>query len=290
MKNAVVTGATGFLGFALLKELTQNGVFVYALCRRGSQRLSRLIGLRNVKIYELDLNYADFTERLEECDVFYHLAWEGGRNDFESQYANVIRAVNSLKIASASGCKRFICTGSQAEYGYTDGAITEDTRLKPATAYGACKAAAYYLTADLAGRLGIEHTWARVFSVYGPNDAPHTLVMKLISDLANAGESTTDTDGSHIWNYLYESDAAKALRLLGETQITNTVFNIASRESKPLRAYIEALRANVNPTSVVIYGNEKSAVNLDVFPEKLLCSIGEYEATDFTRGIMSICV
>jgi len=31
LKKAIVTGATGFLGFVLIKELIQNGIYVYAL-------------------------------------------------------------------------------------------------------------------------------------------------------------------------------------------------------------------------------------------------------------------
>jgi nucleoside-diphosphate-sugar epimerase len=196
--------------------------------------------------------------------------------------------VNCIRLAAKLGCKRFICTGSQAEYGNTTELITEETSLCPTTAYGACKVAAYYLTTDLAKRLEIEHTWARMFSVYGPNDNPNTLVMTLIRDLKSKGEAALSTDGEHIWNYLYEEDAARALRLFGQCEGSNTVYNVTSRDNKPLKEYVEILRNSIDPDFVVYYGNEESNINLNVSSEKLRCDLGEYESTSFDEAISII--
>ena len=285
MKRAIVTGATGFLGFALLKELIQNGVYVYALCRKNSKRILRLNGLSNVEVIEVDMNCLEPINRLGGCDVFYHLAWGGGRYDFEGQYENIQQSINCLKLASELGCKRFICTGSQAEFGNTAGPITEETALEPTNAYGACKVAAYYLTAELAAQLNIEHTWARIFSVYGPSDTQNTLIVKLLNELGSTGEAWLSTDGGHIWNYLHEEDAARALYLLGVIQNSNTVYNVASRECKPLKEFVEDLRKAFGETVMVHYGAEKSSINLNVFPEKLINTAGEYENHSFAKSI-----
>jgi len=288
LKKAVVTGATGFLGFVLLKELIQNDIYVYALCRKNSSRIPRLKGLSNVDVLEVDLNCPDKIDKINDCDVFYHLAWEGERNDFEGQYKNIEMSLNCLKLASKLGCKRFICTGSQAEYGNTTELITEETALKPATAYGACKVAAYYLTADLAKRLNIEHTWVRVFSVYGPHDNPNTLVMTLIRDLTTKGEARINTDGKHIWNYLYETDLAYILYLLGAIKNSNTVYNVASFESRPLKEFIDILKNIINENSTIHYGKEESFVNLNVSPMKIVKAVDEYEKINFAKGVEGI--
>jgi nucleoside-diphosphate-sugar epimerase len=284
LKKAIITGATGFLGFSFLKELIHNKIYVYALCRKNSSRISRLNNLPNVTMIEADLNCLDDVNGLEECDTFYHLAWEGERNDFEKQYRNVEMAVNCLKLSSKLGCKRFICTGSQAEYGSTNELITEETPLKPTTAYGACKAAAYYLTSDLAKRLKTEHVWARVFSAYGPNDNPNSLIPYLIENLQLKNEATLQTDGEHIWNYLYEEDVARALRLLGQNEGISGTYNVASCESKPLKEYVEALHKVINADSVVRYGTGKSDVNLNVSVEKLRRDVGEFEVHNFINA------
>jgi nucleoside-diphosphate-sugar epimerase len=277
VKTAIITGATGFLGFALVRELIQNGVQVCALCRKGSRRISRLGVLANVQIVEVDLNNLDSVNGISG-DVFFHAAWEGGRNEFTEQYRNVSQTINCVGLAARLGCKRFVGFGSQAEYGSTTVRITEETPLKPTTAYGSCKVAAYYLSSDLAKRLGIEFVWARVFSIYGKGDNANSLFPQLVESLRTNGEFSLVTDGSHKWNYLHEEDAAKALRLLGQNE--SGVYNVASRECKPLREYVEAVRHEINPNGVVRYGTEKCDVWLDVSTEKLRKCIGEFEGIE----------
>lgn len=281
MKSAIVTGATGFIGIALTKELVQNGIHVYALCRKGSKRRSRVEGLPDVEI--IDVDFADLSKIDSiQGDVFYHVAWEGARNDFDEQYKNVGMAVDCVKLAARLGCRRFIGLGSQAEYGETKELITEETPLKPTTAYGACKVATYYLLTDLAKRLELEFVWARLFSVYGPNDNPNSLVPQLVEALEEKGEFTLETDGTHIWNYLHEEDVARALRLLGVIKKPCMVYNVAHSVSKPLKEYAEGFKTQVNPGATIHYGTEKCNIWLNVSAEKLWQKIGE---KDVGRGL-----
>ena len=281
MRKAIVTGATGFLGNALVKELTENETFVYALCRRDSKRLSRLSNIKNIEVIEIDLLNKSAAAKINDADVFYHLAWEGKRNNFDEQFKNVEMTSNCLKMAAELRCKRFICTGSQAEYGSTDELITEETRTNPTTAYGACKVAAYYLAAYYAKQLNIDLTWVRVFSVYGPNDNSNTLISSLLKELSTKQTFTLQTNGKHIWNFLHEEDAARALRLLGWSKQSNTIFNVAGKNSRPLCEFIEELKMKINPKAKIKYGNDLCPVNMRVSIEKLLNEIGEFEYISF---------
>jgi len=290
LKKAAVTGAAGFLGVALLNELVESGIETVALCRPNSRSRARLSSLKYVTVVEVDLyDTTAIARNAVGADVFFHLAWGGGgRNDFYEQYLNVGIAVNCLKAAADAGCKRFVCTGSQAEYGETAEMITEETQLKPVTAYGACKVAAYYLTANLAVKMGIQHTWARVFSAYGPNDSPHTLVMSLLRDLTQRGTAALNTDGQHVWNFIYKRDAARALRLLGERDGAEGIYNVAGRRSEPLRVFVEEIRENINPDAHIVYGAERCDLNLNASTEKLLGAIGAFETMTFNDGVREI--
>jgi len=283
LKTAIVTGATGFLGTALVRELVKNGLQVYALCRRGSHRISRLKCFENVKIIELDFTALNDVQGISG-DIFYHLAWEGGRNDFKEQYKNIAMSIDSVNLSYRLGCKRFVGFGSQAEYGSTTEFITEETPLKPSTSYGACKVATYYLTTDLTHRLEMEFVWARVFSVYGANDNTNSLFPQMLEAFQSKGEFYLMTDGSHIWNYLHEKDVARALHLLGNCESAHGVYNVASRESKSLKHYVEEFSRTVSPTSIVQYGNVKHDVQMQVSTEKLRKCIGEFEEISFYKG------
>jgi nucleoside-diphosphate-sugar epimerase len=264
LKKVVITGATGFVGFALTRELVKQGISVTVLCRKGSLRRRRLEGLP-VEIIDCDLQDADDFTLQGEYDTFYHLAWEGERNDFEGQYKNIGRTIFCLELAKKCGCERFICTGSQAEYGEVPGdvLITEDTALNPVTAYGSVKVAAYYLMRDFAKRLGIDYTWVRIFSVYGPNDNPDTLISQILAAKKENRTFKMSTDGEHIWNYLHEEDAARGLIVLGQCSEANTVFNLAGNENLPLREFISRIYGRVE------FGTEKCSVNLNVNVQKM---------------------
>ncbi|MDR0903344.1 MAG: NAD-dependent epimerase/dehydratase family protein [Ruminococcus sp.] len=282
MKNVIITGATGFVGFALTRELIKQGFDVTVLCRKGSERRRRFDGLP-VKIIECDLSNEEKFSLCGEFDTFYHLAWEGGRNDFESQYKNISRTIFCLELAKKYGCERFICTGSQAEYGEVpaDVLITEDTPLNPVTAYGSAKVAAYYLVRDFAKRLGVDYSWVRIFSVYGQNDNPNSLLPQILAAKKENRTFKMSTDGEHIWNYLHEDDAARGLIAIGKCAETNTIFNLAGSENMPLRWFISKVYDGVE------YGTERSFINLNVSIEKSVAAIGEYSHTTFIDDILS---
>ena len=95
MKRAILTGATGAIGMALICELIQNNVEMLIFCRDGSVRNS------NIPVHPLvTLQYCSL-EQLEslqndtgkEYDVLYHFAWDGtmgdARNDMYLQNKNV---------------------------------------------------------------------------------------------------------------------------------------------------------------------------------------------------------
>ena len=138
MKKCIVTGAAGFTGCNLVEGLVAAGYFVYCVVRPHSQHNKRLESLANVKLVYADMaDYEYLHEQIAEpCDIFFHLAWQGGRYDFPVQYQNVEDTLWVLEAANQIGCRRFVCPGSQAEYGPQADIITEETCPHPIDAYG----------------------------------------------------------------------------------------------------------------------------------------------------------
>ena len=50
-----------------------------------------------------------------------------------------------------------------------------------------------------------------------------------------------------MWDFLYVSEVARAIRLIGERGIPGKAYGIGSGEYRPLREYIEMIRDIVNP-------------------------------------------
>ena len=134
-----------------------------------------------------DLNRIEIPK--EHYDIFYHLAWEGtrgkDRENIEMQIKNISYTIDALKFAKKVGCKSFIGTGSQAEYGIVEGKIRPDTKTDPQTAYGIAKLCAGRLSRNLAKQLNMKHIWTRILSVYGPYDIENTMIMSSIIKMEN---------------------------------------------------------------------------------------------------------
>lgn len=265
--RAIVTGATGFLGMALCEELLQNGYEVAAVARPGSARLERLQALQadvgQLQIVECALEeLPKLAQRTGRADVFYHLAWNGSsggeRNEFDIQYSNIKYTGEAVRAAKACGCGRWIGAGSQAEYGVVLGTAKEEVTVpKPFMMYGAAKTAAYQMGRVLAEQEDIEFVWPRIYSVYGVGENPGTLVNYVIETLQNGGTPELSPCENR-WNFMYITDCARALVLLGTCKNAAGVYHIASEDTRVLREFVEEIREITAPLGQLQFGARES--------------------------------
>ena len=127
-RTYVITGSTSFLGRKLIQRLLAGGNTVYAICRNQAKALHLLGEDSHLVIVESELSaYGRLAEKIGDADVFIHLAWDGtghsGRNMADVQRQNVMYAHEALQQAIFMGCKLFVETGSQAEYGRVEGKL-----------------------------------------------------------------------------------------------------------------------------------------------------------------------
>ncbi len=297
MKRAIITGATGAIGTALVNELISNGVEVLVFCHKGSPRNKQipennLVTLRYCSLNELSKEENDTGK---QYDLFYHLAWQGttgvARDDMYLQNENVKYSLDAVSCAKRFGCNTFIGIGSQAEYGRTDEVLRPNTPAFPENGYGMAKLCAGQMTRNYANKLGMRHIWVRVLSVYGPNDGSQSLVMSTIRKLKN-GEIPEFTKGEQMWDYLYSADAASCLRLLGEKGVKGKTYVLGSGESRPLREYIEKIRDAVSPLSNLKFGvipyADKQVMSLRADISALKNDTGWMPKNSFLDGVNNI--
>ena len=289
MKKYIVTGAAGFLGMNLVERLLrEEDAHIYAVVRPNSPHNARLAPSERLTLVSADLSeYARLDEMIDEtCDVFFHLAWQGGRYDFAAQYGNVADTLGALEAAARLGCRRFIVTGSQAEYGPQTVLITEETCPHPTDAYGAAKLAACALSRQRAADLGIEWIWGRVFSLYGKYEQEGRMLPALVAALRAGHPFALSSSGAQNWDYLYAADGADALAALAEKGRAGEIYNIAHGSYRPLRDYIEEARRVLVAESAVAYGTADAGVfSLQPSVEKIQRDTGWMPVTDFADGI-----
>lgn len=247
MKRAVVAGATGAIGTALLERLLHEKAEVLVLVRKDSKRLSVIPeDARVTVVYAGMEEYGNLqNETGKEWEIFYDLAWCGtfgsARNDTELQMKNISYTLDAVKLAKRFGCHTFVGAGSQAEYGRYEGKLNAGIPAFPENGYGISKLCAGQMSRLLCGQLKMKHIWTRILSVYGPGDGSATMVMSALKNFFQ-GKAPEFTAGEQQWDYLYNKDAAKALYLMGEKGVDGRVYCLGSGQAKPLRDYIVQIR------------------------------------------------
>ena len=250
--TAVVTGPTGTIGHALCRRLLAEGCTVYAVTHPGSKRADTLPRDEHLHVIFFDAaDYAALPEQLAEpVDAFFHLAWAhtigAGRNDMPAQIANIACTVAAVRAAAQMGCRVFVGAGSQAEYGRVEGLLRPDTPTRPENGYGMAKLCAGQMSRLECERLGLDHVWPRVLSVYGPYDGPSTMIYSAIRTLL-AGGCPALTEGIQQWDYLYADDAAEAFWRMAVHGRSGAVYPLGSGQALPLRRYMEELRDAIDP-------------------------------------------
>lgn len=257
LNNIIVTGATGAIGSAVVRQALSKNICVTCIVHKGSKRLSNLPNDSRVKIVEYNLDdYRSLT--LEgKYDAFIHLSWEktfgASRDDAEVQTRNIQYTLDAVQLAHRCGCSVFVGAGSQAEYGVQSVDLTPDLPVKPESGYGIAKYAAGKLSAMLCKNLGMRQCWVRILSVYGPNDGENSLISYLIREF-KAGNSPQLTKCEQMWDYLYSDDAADAILAIAEKGVDGMAYPLGSGNGRRLSEYVEDIKNVINPTVFVQYG------------------------------------
>lgn len=261
MKNAIVTGATGFVGRWLIRELLQNGVSVTAVIRPHSANLQLLPEHEGLDIVECPMGeYAALSERIppkEDC-VFYHLAWAGvsgpERMDLGVQQANVSAAVDSVSAAKKLGCVAWVGLGSIMEEEAV--AVTEADGSAPGMGYlyGGAKHFAHLATKARASALGIPHLWPMITNAYGEYEYSPRFINSTLRKILRH-EPLEFTAGTQNYDFIHVEDVARALMAVGQKGHANHSYLIGSGQAAPLRSFVERLGRALAPEQTLLFGN-----------------------------------
>lgn len=250
---AIVTGANGFLGTALCKTLSNEGINVIAVVRSKDANIASIKEIPNLRIIYCDLsNFENLASFINESgvDAFYHLAWMGSagplRGDSDVQIRNVQYACDSVRACAELGCKRFIFASSIMEY-EIEATMATDATPGINTLYCSAKLAADYMARTVAGSLGVDYIRAVISNVYGPGEMSPRLINTSLRKLLK-GEHCAFSAGEHIYDFIYIDDAAKTFVEIAKKGKSNRTYYVGSQNPKPLKEFLCEMRDIVDPS------------------------------------------
>lgn len=292
--KVLVTGASGFVGAAVVRAALRRGHHVVGAARKlPASRLSDVSD--TCELIELDLRDKDAVSRALSAsapDGVIHCAWAGVANSARFELAQVtdnIEAVCHLVSASASaGVTKFVGMGSQAEYGPKATTIRETDTLEPTTLYGAAKVSAFYLTRQLADQYNMGYAWLRLFSTYGPGDNPNWLIPMLVREML-AGRRPKTTAGTQLWDYLYIDDVAEGLLAAATSSDAQGGFNLGSGAPVPVRHIVERIRDLAAPDLQLVFGEvpfrPDQVMHMEADISRLVAATGWRPQVDMDSGL-----
>jgi nucleoside-diphosphate-sugar epimerase len=231
--KALVTGAGGFLGQALVRALTARGDTVRALVRRPEPALDR-------PGVEVQLGDATDPRALATAvagvELVFHLAGlrrAAERDAFWRVNVGATRLLLDACAAGTPGLRRFVLAGSRAASAPSATSCREEEPLRPAEWYGESKAEAERVTFLYRDRLPV--TVARPPRIMGPGDRENLLFFKL----AQRGWALS-FGGPRPLSWIDVDDCARGLLLLADRpEAVGQPFFLASDE----RTSVEGLMA-----------------------------------------------
>ena len=293
-KRAVVTGASGFLGKALVSELQSHGYYVFALTSKDPYGMN--LDAQSDTVEWMRCTYGDYDRIYDlipcECGSFFHLAWAGvsGEMHFSAkvQLSNIQACIDALRSAKKIGCVCFLCTGSIHETECIEELQLHRGAYLKIPPYKIAKLTAHDFCTYLAEDLGIKLFWPLITNAYGPSENSTRLINTLVKSLMN-GISPSLTSGKQLYNFIYVTDAARAIRMIAEKGNPFERYVVGTDEIKELREFLIEARDLVAYNVNLNFG--KSALEpvflkeADLYTKALRTDTGFKPQVPFREGI-----
>lgn len=247
-RRALLIGGTGFVGANLARRLHREGheVIVGGRSPEPPWRLADADGVGYRPLDVTDRASVARTVRTLRPDWIFNLAAYGvSERQADLRLAHEVNTTGTLNVLEAAidaGAEAVVHAGSSSEYGAKDHPADEAEGLQPNSAYAATKAGGTMLCvwAGLAGRVPV--TVLRLYTVYGPYEAPERLVPTLISHAAR-GTLPPLVARDTPRDFVYVDDACDAFLRAALAGPRGHVFNVAAGRGETVGDAVDAVRA-----------------------------------------------
>jgi len=254
MKNFLITGCAGFIGWKVSEKLLQKGYSVVGLdnmndyydTRLKEYRLSLLKRYENFTFYPVDIEDKEslkevFKKHSFDC-VINEAARAGVRYSIENPYVyfttNTIGTLNLLELCKDFGIKKFVLASTSSLYAGQKMPFREDLPVNtPISPYAASKKSAEVLCYTYHYLYGIDVSIVRYFTVYGPAGRPDMSIFRFIKWVLEGKPLEVFGDGSQSRDFTYIDDIAEGT-ILATKPLGYEIINLGNNKPHTLSEVI----------------------------------------------------
>jgi nucleoside-diphosphate-sugar epimerase len=249
-----VTGASGFVGSAIVKELVGAGHQVLGLARSDSSA-ERIIKA-GAQVHRADLDdLARVQQGAASCEAVIHTAFNHDFSQYKANCEADRRVVEALGTVLAGSDHPLIITSGIGLLNYGR-VVTEDDVLTAGS--DVIPRAASEEAATAAAAKGAKVYIVRLPpTVHGEGD--HGFVPIIINMAKQNGESAYIGEGNNRWPAVHRLDAAVLYRLIAERRPSQKVYNAVAEEGIAFRDFAEAIGQGLQLPVVSKSGNAAEA-------------------------------
>jgi nucleoside-diphosphate-sugar epimerase len=265
MEKLLITGASGFIGQALIRELKSTRRFEIYAMTSGRRNVSFPLCVKQINLDMTDSSLLDRCISEIQPSVLIHLAWQMQAKDYLNSSVNadwLSVSLNLMKAFAENKGRRFVFAGSSSEYG-SEGVLPstigfsgfkESDTPRPSCLFGECKNAFGGIASKYLKGMGIEYAHARVFQVYGPGELSSHIVANAAISLIK-GETYTCLTPNNLWDFVYIDDLASDLHDLICSDYTG-FLNISGGSPIRIADMLHLVGAGIGREDLLVFENK----------------------------------
>lgn len=248
--KVLVTGANGYLGSGIVKELLNRGVTVVATDRTLDRVDSRAIK-KPADLFNVDSPFEFF----DAPDVLLHLAWRDGFvHNSDAHLEDLPKHVTFIKQMLDGGLRHLAVMGSMHEVGFFEGSIHADTPCHPETMYGIAKNALREACELLVDSKSTKFQWLRGFYIVGTTKYGSSIFAKIVQAEEQGKTEFPFTSGKNQYDFLNYSEFCRSVALTVTQSTVNGIINISSGTPQKLSERVEQFITENNFNIRLQYG------------------------------------
>lgn len=258
----LVTGATGFVGNEVIKQLIKTNNTILATASKDENIVREIFNwYSSVEYIQKNINEKEFDyfSYFNQPDMVIHLSWAGLPNYKELFHIekNLITNYYFIKNLVENGIKDVVCIGTCFEYGMQNGCLNEEIETKPNTLYGLAKDTLRKILEELQKKSEFDFKWFRLFYPYGKGQNPNSLLSQLDRAISDKEKVFNMSGGEQLRDYLPIQKAAEYIIKCSMQNKINGIINICSGEPISVRRFVE---------NYIIENNVTIDLNLGYYP------------------------